>query len=495
MLLTGKKSLSAVKSRGAGEFRPTKSIPKLVVIGGKLISRIREIVAHSSPGVREVIGGLAGYLPPRLRFGKDFTTTLGLIDRARSRPDWGRAEQRRLLTSLLSVATSAPYYNNRGLAADSVISKDPYETLRQFPVLEREDLVSDPGSFLTVDSSQVTLMSTSGSSGKPAVFWLNKRRGSSEWAYVCDAWRSAAYQPNAWRAVVRGIDLGQRRGRKFFRSRSTKELLFSAFNLDEQSVEEYWRLIVRHKVEFLHGYPSALSQFAQIALKSDSDHRYKIRGVFPVSESVLDAQSEVIIRAFPNSRVVPFYGLSERVAMAEFDAELDAYRFYPLYGFVEVVDNNGMPVEPGQRGRIISTGLRLTAAPLIRYDTGDQATLIGYDEFGGPIVRDLAGKRAQEHLVGNSGGLISSSALNLHSDSYEGIFAFRLVQEKKGEVDVLIVPAAGNGVEVAERLTKEFQDKCSQEIIFRAILKSQLPETINGKIRLIDQRIPGIPKE
>ncbi|MFL4479384.1 hypothetical protein ACIPUB_14040 [Paeniglutamicibacter sp. ORCA_105] len=289
--------------------------------------------------------------------------------------------------------------------------------------------------------------------------------------------------------------MGQRHGRKFLRAHSTRELLFSAFNLDEESVEYYWRQIVRHKVEYLHGYPSALAQFAQIAMKLDSSHRHEIRGVFPVSESVLDPQREVIARAFPNSRLVPFYGLSERVAMAEYDEVLDAYRFYPLYGYVEVVDDHGEPVELGQSGRIVATGLRLTAAPLLRYDTGDRATLIGYDACGSPVVRHLAGKRAQEHLVGSSGGLISSSALNLHSVSYKGIFAYRLVQEKQGEVDVLVVPAEGNGIEAAERLVNEFQVKCGKEVKFRSVITSHIPDTINGKIRLIDQRIVGTPKE
>lgn len=459
------------------------------------MGKIREFVAHQSPQTRELIGFIAALLPIGFRYGQDFSRTSGLIDRARKDVQWGRAERERLLRRTLELSTRAEFYASR-TAYDNLKSiNDPFGCLYSLPVLDRESLSKEPELFLVTDRNKVDLVSTSGSSGKPALFYLDKQRGASEWSYVCDSWRSSGYKLGDWRAVLRGVDIGQSRGLVSLKSRSTNEMLYSAFNLSEAVTSDFWTDIDKRKIQYVHGYPSALAQIAQAALTSGSRHRFSVSGIFPVSESVLPAQMELFERAFPNAKVLPFYGLSERVAFAEFDEHIDGYRFYPFYGLVEILDDNGQPVSPGERGRIVATSLKMVGAPLLRYDTGDRATFVENDEYGNPIIANLRGKRAQEHLVSRDGALISTSALNLHSKSYEGVFAYRFVQSTRGQVELLVVLEKSSSSSVAKRLAEEFQSKCGEGIDFTPLVVDSLPPTVNGKIRLIDQKIPGVPKE
>jgi hypothetical protein len=89
----------------------------------------------------------------------------------------------------------------------------------------------------------------------------------------------------------------------------------------------------------------------------------------------------------------------------------EIYRFNPLYGYTEMVDDDGRSVtEPGQSGRIVSTGLIFRGMPLLRYDTGDTAELIevASAENGWRMaVGRITPKQGNEWLVGRTGVLIS----------------------------------------------------------------------------------------
>jgi phenylacetate-CoA ligase len=268
--------------------------------------------------------------------------------------------------------------------------------------------------------------------------------------------------------------------------------MLSAIALDEASAAQYWSLIKTQKMQFIHGYPSAITSLAQAALKDNDDFRLAVRGIFPVSEGTLQPQQELLAAAFPNATFLPMYGLSERVAMARYDPSAGTYHFYPLYGLVEILDSEDQPVSPGERGRIIATGLRLAGMPLLRYDTGDTAELVTMSTVG-PVVRAIRGRRAQEQLITKTGGTVSIAALNLHSVIYEKIFSFRIRQIEPGEADLLIVPTQGANDEDLRDFAAELERNCHMQIKFRVLTVSSLPPTPNSKVRLVEQLIPSEP--
>lgn len=62
---------------------------------------------------------------------------------------------------------------------------------------------------------------------------------------------------------------------------------------------------------------------------------------------------------------------------------------------VEVVDERRRPVADGKVGDVLVTGLFSHASPVVRYDIGDRAALLGRCPCGhdGPVLRSLAGRR------------------------------------------------------------------------------------------------------
>jgi phenylacetate-coenzyme A ligase PaaK-like adenylate-forming protein len=118
-------------------------------------------------------------------------------------------------------------------------------------------------------------------------------------------------------------------------------------------------------------------------------------------------------------RLVEGYGLgtfrlgyvsSELGWMGVQTEERGPYSLFADDFIIEVVDDTGQHVAPGQRGRVLVTALRGDAAPLIRYAIGDTARYLGYtgpyanfpviDEIGRDLVAHIGdGKVTYDDLA------------------------------------------------------------------------------------------------
>ena len=81
----------------------------------------------------------------------------------------------------------------------------------------------------------------------------------------------------------------------------------------------------------------------------------------------------------------------------------------PLYGITELLGEDGLPVEVGQRGRLVTTSLMIKGQPFLRYDTGDSAERVGTDAWGQPTFRAISSRRGREGLVRADGSLFPTS--------------------------------------------------------------------------------------
>ena len=321
---------------------------------------IREFVAHLPPDKRELLAAPARLLPAKMRYGPVYERTAREIHKARTAPSWAKSTVDERLAETLCTARKTPYYGkgqhydvlNRVAAGDV----SPREALAQLPILRREDLSAHYRDMLAAPEKTVELSASSGTSGDPIFFLLDRDRGAREWAYVVDSWASTGYQLGQWRVFFRGLDLPQ--NRPYFVMNSTGEIVVRIQTLCPDTVREYWEMIAKRGIEYLHGYPSTLVYLARLLEDADFDTswRYRIRGVLPVSEQYTPGQRDLLRRLFPNAKQAVFYGLSEKSVFASLDEDF-VYHPYPLYGHVELLHRDGKPVELGERGRIVTTTL------------------------------------------------------------------------------------------------------------------------------------------
>jgi len=263
--------------------------------------------------------------------------------------------------------------------------------------------------------------------------------------------------------------------------------------MTDATMRGYYDAIVNRGIRFIHGYPSAIAIFAAYLLRAGLAPLAEIAGVFPTSERFSADQHDIVRQAFARATLVPFYGLSEKVAFAcALPDDPDVFAFDPLYGYTELVDDSGAPlVTPGASGRIVSTGLLFPGMPFIRYDTGDSAQLVETPRASNGYrltLRGITPKHGTEYLLGRSGSLIAVKGIisNLQGTAY-GIREYQFYQDTPGEAVVRLVPLSGATDFSSYR--EPINRKLAGELRMAVEIVDRIATTPRGKRKFIDQRL------
>ncbi len=450
-----------------------------------------------SPQTRARLGGLMQLVPTSLKYGGTYRTWRERIATMRADPQAVASYRDAARVSLVRAAfQSSPYYRDLfhalfgdGFQPERVVQEDVWGRI---PVLKSSVVMQHRERMCTVDPARLDPGSTGGTSGKPLKFYLDRNRSPVELAFVHDAWSRAGYRAGEPRCVMRGVELRDAGGHMEYDA-SLAELRCSVFHLTDKVMRAYHHEIHARGIRYIHGYPSALAVFASFLLRSGIGPMSEIRGVFPISERFYAAYRNIIARAFDHAAIVPFYGLSEKVAFArEREAELDTYDFDPLYGDTELVDGSGAVVtRPGQMGRIVSTGLLFRGMPLIRYQTGDRAELVELPRFDNGYrlgVRKITPKHGHEFFVGRSGILISLSGVLQISEEMFDIREFQFYQDKAGEAVLRVAPLRGHAPDLTSYIDL-INRKAAGELDVKIEVVERIATTMRGKRKFIDQRL------
>jgi len=459
----------------------------------------RSAYAKLPHATRARIGTVLQFLPARYRFGGTYRDWRARIAAAHRDPSALKAMQDAARVSVLTEAfEKSPYYRSTltglfGPGFDPSRAADP-GVWSQLPVLAPETVAEMREALATRPIGDLDNGSTGGTSGKPVRFFLDRTRSPIEYAFVFDAWSRAGYRAGDWRAVFRGVEISDAGGQAIERDPALAELRFSVFNLTDATMTRFFEAIRAQKIVYLHGYPSAIGMFAAFLMRSGLGPMPEIRGVFLMGERLYPNYRASIEAAFPGAMLVPFFGLSEKCAFAvEVAGQPDVYDFEPLYGFTELLDGQNQPIRtPGQRGRLVTTGLIFKGMPFIRYDTRDEATLIeapSRDNGWRLRVERIVPRRGHEFLVSHEGGLIPILALVVFGDEMNGIEEFQFYQDTPGKALMRVVRRADAPEDTAARFEALMARKTGGKISLGIEYVAALPPSPRAKRRFIDQRL------
>jgi len=464
----------------------------------KLIDMLRGSYIRSPHWVKRGAAPILSLLPYSLRYGKTYLELRKLISRSEDEADFVEQYQLQLLQSMIADCNnSSSYYQElfkRVFSRMPDASTFSIDDLKSLPVLSREVVQSNAEKLLVTSVDNVDIATTSGSSGEPLKFYLDRDRSVREWAFVHHLWQRIGYSPRHRRATLRGVVINNVDKKPWEFDPAINELRLSPFHLVPEVMDRYLELIADYHVDFIHGYPSAVSMLASHAKRIGWSPPAKLIGVFPISESFLPHQRALIEEAFGGIKIMMCYGLSEKSAIAgELPDSPGVYEFEPLYGITELVNDDGFPITAiGSVGRIVSTGFVSTAMPLLRYDTGDIAELVqlpSKENCYRMRVKNIRSRWAQEFVVGRNNALISISAINIHSPVYARIQAFQFHQHTPGEVSVKVVPLPGEKKEDIEPFVSEIQAKVGESVKFSLEITDALALNKRGKRRFIIQKL------
>lgn len=136
-----------------------------------------------------------------------------------------------------------------------------------------------------------------------------------------------------------------------------------------RSAREMAEEVARRRPAVLGGLPHLLLELGE-ELRSRHRPRWLIVGGDTTSPETRER-----LRAIYGVDPFDSYGSIEVGAIAWQCRARDLYHLHHTLAFVEVVDGDGIPVDPGDTGDVVVTGLAHPATPVIRYRQGDRATL------------------------------------------------------------------------------------------------------------------------
>lgn len=465
----------------------------------QLIDVMRTQYLRLPASVKAAIAPAFSILPFSARFGRNYKNIREDIARSETDAHFVQQYQLSILRLLISRASIRSRHFTPLIRKHFGPTFDPSTftigDLSSLPILTKAEIIDDPESFLIAEPGNYDIRSTSGSSGRaPAKIYLDRGRSVREMAFLHHIWSRIGYRLGDGRAVLR--DYAGHSGLKttWRYDPSLRELWLSPFQLNEPTIDLYLELLDRYQVRFLYSHPSALSIVARQVLRRQWKPPSSLRGILAASESLFSHQHQLIEKCF-GVPAMAHYGMSERVAIAgEVVGSPGVYEFEPLYGMVELLDDSGQPVTaPGRRGKLVSTGLFSQAMALIRYDTGDRATLVRSATPENRFrmrVSNIRSRWNQEFVIGYDGQKIP--VISLDQENYFGIFKeYQYVQSVPGLAVFRVVPCAGVSKTEVNRAVDTFRDKVRGIIDFELEIVPDIPTGLTGKRNFVLQQIPN----
>lgn len=452
-------------------------------------------------GVRRAIGSGYRRLPRRLRYGAGHAHFEALArDGETWTPDAIRTWQfEQLRHVLLAAQLHCPLYGRRfaDVGFDARRLQAP-EDIAAAPLLEKRDLIEhrDELTSRAVPASDRLYITTGGSTGVPVGFYLE--RGVSrpkEQAFLDALWRRAGYAPGDRVAVLRGGVVSSVARGAISRYDATRDwLVLSSYHLTAERLHEYVAALRRFQPAFLHAYPSAALQLAELLERDGSTLDVPLRGLLCGSERLTDLQKALLERHF-GCRVYRWYGHSERVVLAGEGWQSGLFYFSPQYGYAEFgpADENGLC-------EVIGTSFHNVAMPLIRYRTGDYVrpadAATHTREFPWLAASEIAG-REQEFLVSGTGRRISLTAFNMHDAVFDGLYAVQFFQSEPGRAEFRYLPGPAFDDARLAGIRAAIERKLGDDFSVNVRRVEALEKTSRGKHRWlvseVDERRGGLP--
>ncbi|WP_291570903.1 phenylacetate--CoA ligase family protein [Bradyrhizobium sp.] len=292
----------------------------------------------------------------------------------------------RLIDIVRFAAVNVPYYRDlfAGIGFDPELLVRDSRYLAEIPVLTKDIIRSQGDRMLRDDHADYRkhVSKTGGSTGPSMCVTYDQHAADSSSAVT----RYARAQVGAGPAKSELHFAARFQDRIPIRARMREQikclannrfnLTFASFSSDE--LNRLWQRINAIRPYLVHGHPSTLYQLAlHVAARAGQNRAFRI---FESSgEMLTQVQRDVIERVF-KCKVINRYGLAEAGVLAyQVDPADDAMLFFDPVAWPEVVEvefGGELPqLAESRTGELVVTPFANRMMPLIRYSTGDIATL------------------------------------------------------------------------------------------------------------------------
>lgn len=370
-----------------------------------------------------------------------------------------------------NVSFYREHYDRSGFHPKELVN---FSDIEKIPVVNKELLRNFNLEKRSTKVRNRYIVNTGGSSGSPFDFYVEPDCIGHEWAHMHTIWENLDYKPSDLKLAFAGrSDLKKPIEYDVLRNHFAIDL-YTEYHLVAKMLR---KILKRHEIKYLHGYPSSIYDFALYCRNHDSNLQRLLSntlvGAFLGSEYPHKHYREIIEDTF-KINTVSWYGHTERAVLAYEKHQKFVYEPFQTYGFSEAIHNEG-------QYELIGTSYYNHASPLIRYNTNDVISDVIQtngilDSF--KITKGREGEFVidKNHKKINLTALIFGRHHNLFGCS-------KFIQVKQIDIGKIIVYYVADNI--PESKASEMFDSKNVDI---DVLFSRLDEpirTISGKINLL----------
>lgn len=384
---------------------------------------------------------------------------------------------------------NVPYYkelfNNNGINPNDIKST---QDLQIIPVLTKDILRERFDDLISIQYEKYRpyISQTSGSTGTPLKFFLDKNVNIAKFSFLWRAWNWAGYKIGQKMAILEGTPMPDEK--LYFYDIQLNALRIPSFKMSQQNSKIILKKLIKFSPKMIRAYPSAIYEFAKlIADQNDLKPVKSIKTIVTISETLSDYQREYIEKVF-KCNVYDCYHQWESVCMIS-ECSFQQKHHHMEYGILEMLDQNNLTVPNDTTGEIVATGFYNLSMPLIRYKTRDIAVKsnnicscgINHD-----VISFIDG-RIEDYVLTPDGrnvmGLTNSFKYN------KGFDYAQVIQNEINSIEVRLVKNDLFDDNEVAILDKHLRERIGNEMEIQLKFVNKIDRQPNGKIRLVVNNI------
>jgi phenylacetate-CoA ligase len=410
-----------------------------------------------------------------------------------SRAELEALQLQKLHALLLSAQQHSPWHAERIASSGMNLDAISFEELRKLPTMNKADaqLHGQAMAWETVPGGAFRY-TTGGSSGAPLIFRYGRSRQASD--------ASGRIRARRWWQVNVGdrevylwgapVELNNTDKIKTIRDRLLNQLVLNAFAMSSSTMASYLSMIQRFNPSCIYGYASSVALLAEYAKQNQrSLHLPALKVVCTTGEPLYAEQRQLIMEVF-KVPVANEYGSRD----IGFTAHENSHQQMLLMSesiLLEVLDEYGLPVNVGEVGEAVMTGLCSEAQAFIRYRTGDKVRLttdLDKEGRGLHVLEEVLG-RDTDFLIHQDGSIIHALAAIYVLRETLGIEQFKITQQTVTDFEILVVCNESWNADSLAVIANKFKARFGSHCITHIQLVSEILPEASGKMRQVVSKV------
>jgi phenylacetate-CoA ligase len=392
-----------------------------------------------------------------------------------------------------------PFYRQRfdALGIDPARCLEP-ETWRRIPLLTKSDLREHLEEMIAdrFRGKPLIVSHSGGSTGTPVEFRFDRDyydRRIAGW-YRADRWAGWDLGERHilfWLGVGTGV--GERRKTEAWKEHLHWRLLrwktLTVTRLSPERIHLYHRELLKYRPRSIYGIGNAMYTVAAL-LEEAGLEPPPVRGIIVSGEKIFAHQKERIAKVF-RSPVFERYGCQEFTNIGEECDRHDGMHINADSLYVEITDDQGAPVPPGEVGQVVVTSFDSTAMPFIRYKMGDLASLIEKPCACGrglPRIGEVLG-REMDMIHTPEGNICAGIMMPHFMKEFAHIRGFQFVQEELGRLRVRLVPEKGFDKGILGFMEEQLRRYLGPTMKIEFEFVDELETLMSGKYKMVVSKL------